>query len=87
MAYSRWGASDWYVFWRSDSDPPYLEMWYAGTPFTGATFDELDGATEDRLAALVPAAPRESLGELMEHVRDFCADVHDMRAGKEPSRW
>ncbi len=73
MSYSRWSSSDWYVFQFVDSDR--LAMWHCGDEsHPSATFAQLDGIDEDALAALVPKAPRDDVGELLDLVREFCAN-------------
>ena len=71
MSYSRWSESDWYVFENTNGN---LDMWHVEDDDhrPSATFAELDGITEDALAALVPGAPRDSIPELLVIVRRFC---------------
>lgn len=88
MAYSRWGGSDWYVFWtlgRGTDDDPYLEMWFAGTPvLRGANYSQLKDIGLEALSKLVPDAPADALPELLEYVQLFCEDV---KLPEDERRW
>lgn len=89
MAYSRWsGREGWYVFWETGHDEPTLAMWLGLTTpgddnvrYYSATHRQLDGIEVRALTALVPEASPAEVAELMEYVREFCADVREQNAG------
>lgn len=77
-SYSRWSNSNWYTYWNTNTvgDDARLAMWYWQPKLHwSATYAQLRDIDVARLTTLVPGAPDDDVPELLEYVREFCADV------------
>ena len=85
MAYSRWGASKWFVFGSSPETVPkndqYLSIMHCDGAALGFTYQKLKNNLQDCLTEInseAPSTPQE-LEELTESIRAF---LHEVETGE-----
>lgn len=79
MAYTRWSNSDWYSFWRSDSDPSkegqVLALWYSLDLCKDWTYSQLKDMSIEDITIEYAGVPHDQIVEAMDIIKRFIDDV------------